>query len=69
MLTSYRLYGKVTELAQQYQFSRQSLYVIRNKCQAVLMKGLEPGPHGAVIKEKQGQVNLARVEWSTVVLT
>ena len=33
------------------------------------MKGLEPGPHGAVIKEKQGQVNLARVEWSTVVLT
>lgn len=69
MLASNRPYGKVTELAQQYQVSRQTLYVIKNKGQAVLINGLEPGPHGAVIKEKQVQVNRARVERSTVVLT
>jgi len=65
MLASYRPYGKVTELAKQYQVSRQTLYVIKNKGQAVLMKGLEPGAHGARIQEK----HRARVERSTVVLT
>ena len=69
MLASYRPYGKVTELAKQYDVSRQTLYVIRNKGQAVLMNGLEPGPHGAGIKEKRVQINRARVERSTVVLT
>lgn len=68
-VASYRPYGKVTELAQQYQVTRQTLYVIRNKGQAVLMNGLEPGPHGARIKEKRVQINRARVERSTVVLT
>jgi hypothetical protein len=69
MLASYRPYGKVTELARRYQVSRQTLYVIQNKGQAILINGLEPGPHGARIKEKQVQVNRARVERSTVVLT
>ena len=69
MLASYRPYGKVTELAKQYQVSQQTLYVIKNKGQAILVNGLEPGAHGSRIKEKQVRVSPARVERSTVILT
>ena len=69
MLPSYRPYGKATQLAQKYVISRQAIYRIAASGEALLSQGMEPGRHGARIREKSVRVNREHVERSTVILT
>ena len=69
MLPYYRPYGKVTQLAQKYVISRQSIYRIAAAGKELLSQGMEPGPHGARISEKRVRVDREHVKRSTVVLT
>ena len=69
MLPSYRPYGKVSELAKQYQVSRQTIYTLGRGGKALLEQAMEPGPHGAQACAQVVRVDAQRVERSTVILT
>ena len=46
VLSPYRSWGRVSQLAAEYSISRQTAYGIAATGQRVLMAGMEPGPHG-----------------------
>lgn len=64
-----RKWGKVGELAQTYAVSRKTIYDIAAKAKQVLLAGLQPGPHGPSLQEKQIRVDRNRLVRGTVVLT
>lgn len=69
ILSSNREYGTVSNLAQQYDVSRQTVYDIANKGQQVLLVGLQPGPHGPQMGGNTIDVNRNRLVRGSVVLT
>jgi hypothetical protein len=68
-LASYRPYGKVTQLAEKYKVTRQTIYTVAAKGKALLDQEMEPGPHGAKVNWKMVRVDREHVERSTVILT
>jgi hypothetical protein len=68
-LASYRPYGKVTQLAEKYKVSRQTIYTVAASGKALLDRGMEPGSHGAKVNQKMVRVDREHVERSTIVLT
>ena len=64
-----RLWGTVSQLAEEYAVSRKTIYDIAAAGERVLMAGLEPGPHGPAPVEKTIWVDRNRLVRSTVVLT
>jgi hypothetical protein len=64
-----RKWGKVGELAQTYAVSRKTIYDIAAKAKQVLLAGLQPGPHGPPLQEKQIRVDRNRLVRGSVVLT
>jgi hypothetical protein len=69
ILSSNREYGTLTNLAQQYNVSRQTVYDIADKGQQVLLEGLQPGPHGPQVGGNTVDVNRNRLIRASVVLT
>jgi hypothetical protein len=69
MLPSYRPDGKVSQLAEQYSVSRQTIYAIAASGKALLEQQMAPGPHGARVGGNMVRVDRERVERSTVILT
>lgn len=69
VLGKQREHGKVSELAQSYKVSRQTVYDIAAKGQQVLRSGLEPGPHGPSVGVKRIEVNRNRLARGSVVLS
>ena len=69
MLAPGRSYGTVKQLTQSYVVSRQTVYKIAAKGEAVLQQGLQPGPHGPHWDEKMITVNVNRLRRGSVVLT
>lgn len=69
VLATQRRYGKVSELAQSYAVSRQTVYDIAAKGQQVLRTGLQPGPHGPSLVVKRIEVNRNRLARGSVVLS
>lgn len=69
VLASDRPHGTVTKLAQSYAISRQSVYDIATAGREVLLRGLQPGPHGPYLTEKTIQVDRNRLVRGSVVLT
>jgi hypothetical protein len=69
MLPSYRPYGKVSQLAEKYTVSRQTIYTIAANGKALLDQQMAPGPHGARVGGNIVCVDRERVERSTVILT
>jgi hypothetical protein len=69
ILSSNREYGTLTNLAQQYNVSRQTVYDIADKGQQVLLEGLQPGPHGPQVGGNTVDVNRNRLVRGSVVLT
>lgn len=49
MLNPHRPHGRVTQLAQEQQVSRQTLYVLAAQAQQVLLAHLAPAPHGPTL--------------------
>jgi hypothetical protein len=68
-LASYRPYGKVTQLAEKYKVSRQTIYTVAASGRALLDQGMDPGPYGAKVIRKMVRVDRGHVERSTIVLT
>jgi hypothetical protein len=69
MLASYRPYGKVVQLAEEYTVSRQTIYTIAASGKSILDQQMAPGPHGARVGGNIVRVDRERVERSTVILT
>lgn len=69
MLPTYRPYGKVSQLAERYTVSRQTIYTIAARGKALLDQQMAPGPHGASIGGNLVRVDRERVERSTLILT
>ena len=69
VLASDRPHGTVTKLAQSYAISRQSVYDIATAGREVLLRGLQPGPHGPYLTDKTIQVDRNRLIRGSVVLT
>jgi hypothetical protein len=59
----------VSQLAEEYDISRQTVYKIAAVGERMLMTGLEPGPHGPTPTEKMVWVDRNRLVRGTVVLT
>jgi hypothetical protein len=64
-----RSHGTASQLADSYAVSRQRVYNIAAKGQAVLRQGLQPGPHGPHGDEKMLKVDTNRLKRASVVLT
>jgi hypothetical protein len=69
VLNSDRPRGTITQLAEEYAVSRQTIYEIGEAGEQVLIDGLEPGPHGPQPREKTINVDRNRLTRSAVVLT
>lgn len=69
MMSPDRPRGRVTQLAQGYQLSRQTLYDIAAKGVDSLRQGLEPGQHGPQAKEQQVTVTKNRLRRSVLSLS
>ncbi len=69
VLATNREWGKVEGLAQSYDVSRKTIYDIAEKGKAVLIAGMEPGPHGPHQAEKLIKVDRNRLVRGSVVLT
>jgi len=69
VLNPHREWGEVTQLVQQYDLSRQAIYAMGDKVKAILLDGLEPGPHGPHPTPKVIRVDRNRLLRSTLVLT
>ena len=69
ILAAGRSYGTVKEMTQSYAVSRQTIYKIAAKGEAVLRQGMQPGPHGPHWAEKRITVDLNRLKRGSVVLT
>jgi hypothetical protein len=69
VLATHRSYGTVTQLAQSYAVSRQTVYKLAAKGQQVLCKGLEPGPRGRHLGGNMIQVSRNRLVRGSVVLS
>jgi hypothetical protein len=69
VLASHRPHGTVTQLAQAYSVSRQTIYEIGAAGRRVLLAGLQPGPHGPPLAEKTVRVDRNRLVRGSVVLT
>jgi hypothetical protein len=68
VLHSQREWGTITELAEKYNISRQTVYDIADVGEQVLFTGLKPGPHGPQPKEKTIMVDRTRLTRGVVVL-
>lgn len=69
ILAAGRSYGTVKEMTQSYRVSRQTIYKIAAKGEAVLRQGLQPGPHGPHWDRKTIMVDVNRLKRGSVVLT
>ena len=69
VLASDRPRGTVTKLAQNHAISRQSVYDITAAGREVLLRGLQPGPHGPHLAEPTIRVDRNRLIRGSVVLT
>jgi hypothetical protein len=69
VMPSHRQHGVVSQLAREFEVSRQTIYTIAAVGKAVLSRAMEPGRHGAKISQKVMRVDREHVERSTVVLT
>ncbi|MFN8459904.1 MAG: hypothetical protein U0401_35530 [Anaerolineae bacterium] len=69
VLAAGRSYGRVKQLTQSYGVSRQTIYKIAAKGEAVLRQGLQPGPHGPHRDRKTIRVDVNRLKRGSVVLT
>jgi hypothetical protein len=69
MMPSHREHGVVSQLAREFEVSRQTIYNIAAVGKAVLSRAMEPGRHGAKISQKVMRVDREHVERSVVVLT
>jgi hypothetical protein len=69
MLAPGRSPETVKQLSQSYVVSRQTVYKIAAKGEAVLRQGLQPGPHGPHGDEKRITVDVNRLRRGSVVLT
>ena len=69
VLFPHRPWGTVSQLAEEHDISRQTVYKIAAAGEQVLMKGLEPRSHGPVAAEKMVWVDRNRLVRGTVVLT
>jgi hypothetical protein len=68
VLYPHRQWGTVTELAEKYKISRQTVYDIADVGEQVLFRGLKPGPHGPQPREKVIPVDRDRLTRGVVVL-
>ncbi len=69
VLPENRPYGKVTELAETYSVSRQTIYEISSTAKTLLAAEMQPGRHGPRPTERNVAVDRNRLVRSTVVLT
>lgn len=69
MMSPNRPRGRVTQLAQGYQLSRQALYDIAAKGVESLRQALEPGQHGPQAQEQQVVVTKNRLQRSVLSLS
>lgn len=69
VLPQYRPHGLVSNLAQTYRVSRQTIYNIAAAGKALLESEMEPGRHGPYPAEKDVRVDRDRLVRSTIVLT
>ena len=69
VLFPHRPWGTVSQLAEEYDISRQTVYEIAAVGKRVLMTGLEPGPHGPQPDEKRVWMDRNRLVRGAVVLT
>lgn len=69
VLSAHRAHGTVTQLAQSYAVSRQTVYEIATRGQQVLLNGLQPGPHGPPLGRPTIQVDRNRLVRGSVVLS
>ncbi len=69
VLSAYRTWGTVSNLAREYGVERQTIYTIAESGERVLMMGLKPGPHGPQAAEKTILVNRNRLVRGTTVLS
>lgn len=69
VLAAGRSYGTVKEMTQSYRVSRQTIYKIAAKGEAVLRQGLQPGRHGPHWDRKTLRVDVNRLKRGSVVLT
>jgi len=69
VLSPHRPWGTVSQLAEEYDISRQTVYTVAAVGERMLMTGLEPGPHGPTPTEKKVWVDRNRLVRGTVVLT
>ena len=61
VLYPHREWGTVTELAEKYKISRQTVYDIADVGEQVLFTGMKPGPHGPQPREKAVSVDRNRL--------
>lgn len=69
MMSPYRPRGRVSELAEAYQLSRQALYDIGTKGKDSLRQALTPGPHGPQTREQAVVVTKERLQRSVLTLS
>jgi hypothetical protein len=69
VLASQRRYGTVSQLAQRYAVSRQTVYQMAAKGQQVLSQGLEPGRHGPSVGGADLVVDRNRLVRGSVMLS
>lgn len=69
VLARHRSHGTVTQLAQSYAVSRQTVYKMAAKGQQLLRQGLEPGPRGPHLGDNIIRVNRNRLVRGSVVLS
>jgi hypothetical protein len=69
VLSPDRAWGKITQLAREYEVSRQAVYQMAAKGRAALQQALIPGPHGPSLGAAQVVVDRNRLARGSVVLT
>lgn len=69
MMSPNRPWGRVTELAEAYQLSRQTLYDIGAKGKTGLWQTLAPEPHGPTAQEQSVMVTKERLQRSVLTLS
>lgn len=69
MMSPYRPRGRVTQLAEMYQLSRQALYDIDAKGRDGLQQALVPGPHGPQARKQSVLVTKDRLQRSVLSLS
>ena len=69
VLSPDRLYGTISRLAARHAISRETVYKIAARGKEALLAGLEPRPHGPVLRERTIHVDRDRMVRGTVVLT